>query len=340
MQSEFTFTTPFNVRVEKKGDLEEIHLDGFISTTDRDLVDDIVTKDCLESMKRQILDRNLKLDIEHEAFRGNSNEEKEINKSKVPAGRMYDATVETIGSSRFGLRVKSVINNFRKDFEQIKGNVINKFLDAYSIAFLPTKTSYKDIEGKKVRLLDDVVLLNVAMTGNPINTTAQNREIFMKAISSIDEYKSEKKLNPGIENDLNVKSKLDGEPDEGEPEEDEEDKKKKKKNNNHKSDNQLNQGGKIMDTKDENQEETQSEEESENKPEENSQEESEEETKDESEESEEENEETKALKAKINSLESDVAELKAMLKAPVHKARAEQRPKQAITKSMGPLDHL
>lgn len=207
MQSEFRFTTPFNVRIEKKGETEEIHLDGFISTTDQDLVDDVVTKNCLESMKEQILNKNLKLDIEHEAFRGESVEEKEINKAKIPAGRMYDATVESIGASRFGLRVKSVLNSFRSDFENIKGNVMNNFLDAYSIAFIPTKIDHKEVNGKSVRLLDDVVLLNVAMTGNPINTTAQNREIFMKALDSIEDYKAQKEKDPKLENQLVVKSK-------------------------------------------------------------------------------------------------------------------------------------
>ena len=79
----FKFTMPLVVNViEEKGE-QKVFLEGYLSTNDCDLVNDIVTKNCMESMKNQILDRNIKLDIEHEAFRGGSLEEKEINKTSV-----------------------------------------------------------------------------------------------------------------------------------------------------------------------------------------------------------------------------------------------------------------
>ena len=205
MEPSFCFTTPFNVNiVEVKGE-EKTFLEGMISTTDKDLVNDIVTKKCLESMQNQILNRSIKLDIEHESFRGDSFEEKEINKTKIPAGKIIDATVEEIGKNRFGLRVKSELNRNHQFSEQIKGNVLERYLDAYSIAFIATET--KDIQenGEPIRLLNDVKLLNVALTGNPVNTTALNKEVIMKSISALEEYKNEKKLNPKLEKKLEVK---------------------------------------------------------------------------------------------------------------------------------------
>lgn len=201
----FKFTMPMRVDVvEEKGE-QKIFLEGFLSTSDMDLVNDVVTKNCLESMKRQILDRNIKLDIEHEAFRGNSVEEKEINKTKIPAGRFIDAAVESIGNNRWGLRVKSMLNRFRPDFAIVKGNVVDRMLDAYSIAFIATKVRHETINGKSVRFLDDVALLNAALTGNPINTEALNREIFTKSIDSIEDYEKEKKANPDTARLLEVK---------------------------------------------------------------------------------------------------------------------------------------
>ena len=205
MEPSFCFTTPFNVNiVEVKGE-EKTFLEGMISSTDKDLVNDIVTKKCLESMQNQILNRNIKLDIEHESFRGDSFEEKEINKTKIPAGKIIDATVEEIGKNRFGLRVKSELNRNHQFSEQIKGNVLERYLDAYSIAFIATET--KDIQenGEPIRLLNDVKLLNVALTGNPVNTTALNRDVVIKSISALEEYKNEKKLNPELEKKLEVK---------------------------------------------------------------------------------------------------------------------------------------
>ena len=206
IEPSFTFTAPFNVEsVEVKGQ-KRVFLEGVISSTNIDLVNDLVTKNCLESMRDQIIQKNLKLDLEHEAFRGDSIEETEINKTKVPVGRMFDAEVKATERNQFSLFVKSELNPFNDRYENIKGNIENKFLDAYSIAFIPLKSATKIIEGKEVRLLDDVTLLNVALTGNPINTHALNQEIFTKSINSLEDYKKEKKSNPEIMKGLEVKS--------------------------------------------------------------------------------------------------------------------------------------
>ena len=317
-EASFIFTTPFNVNVvEVKGE-ERVFMEGFISTTDKDLVNDVVTKNCLNSMQQQILERNIKLDIEHEAFRGSSVEEKEINKTRIPAGKITDATVRDFNDGRFGLGVKAELNRNHKEFDKIKGNVLEKYLDAFSIAYIPTKIANKSINGEEVRLLDDVRLLNVALTGNPVNTVSQIRDVFMKSIDAIEEYKNEKSTNPEIENKLEVK------------------------NHNHVSDTKLNYGRKNMvKGKDK------------TKPEEEQKEDSEE-TKDEESEGNEEKSvssesgdvesksELKALREEVNALKKDNAEIKALLKRPVHKSMAEPQRKEEPfeQKSIEPLDAI
>lgn len=319
-EASFIFTTPFNVNVvESKGE-ERVFMEGFISTTDKDLVNDVVTKNCLGSMQQQILERNIKLDIEHEAFRGNSTEEKEINKTRVPAGKITDATVRDFNDGRFGLGVKAELNRHHKDFDKIKGNVLEKYLDAFSIAYIPTKIAHKSINGEEVRLLDDIRLLNVALTGNPVNTVSQIRDVFMKSIDAIEEYKNEKSKNPEIENQLEVK------------------------NHNHESD-KLNYGRKKMvKGKDK------------TKPEEDEDEEDSKESKDSAEGSEETEEksvssesgdvesksELKALREEVNALKKDNAEIKALLKKPVHKSMAEPQRKEEPfeQRSIEPLDAI
>lgn len=317
----FRFTTPFEVSIERKGDMEEVHLDGFISTTDQDLVNDIVTKKCLEEMKDQILKRNLKLDIEHEAFRGKTSEEQEINKAKIPVGRMYDASIEPMGKNRWGLRVKSILNSYHNRFNEIKGSVMNRFLDAYSIAFIPTKTSHKDINGKNLRFLDGVSLLNVALTGNPINTTAQNNDVFLKAINSVEDYQREKKSNPEVEVQLEVKS-----------------------DHNHKSDIKLNkkeekdmtEGEKEASETETQEAETQTEESSGDK----EAKDVEKETPDPADESEESDSDSET-KSRIDKLEKEIKDLKAVLRKPVLKSKVEQQDKSdnfKESKSINPLD--
>ena len=210
MGNEFTFTRPLTYELKTGGDIE-ISLD--ISTTEADLVNDIVSKNFLKSMQSQIIERNLKLDLEHEAFRGDTIEEKEINKTRVPAGRMVEPVIKEYKNENneyhYALNIKGLMNKNRSDYKEIKGNIVEKFLDAGSIAFIPTKYK-KETKGAEVfRILDDGILLNVALTGNPVNTGAQIKNIVAKSIATLEEYKTEKKLNPEVEMNLEVKAQRD-----------------------------------------------------------------------------------------------------------------------------------
>ena len=206
-EASFTFTTPLNVNIVNLKGEEHLYVEGDISTNDIDFVNDIMTKDCQKSMQKQILERNMKLDLEHEAFKGDTHEEKEINKTRIPAGKIIDATIKDLGKGRFATRVKCEINRFNPNYKSIKGNLIEKYLDAFSVAFLPTDISYEHREGKSIRMLNDVTLLNVAMTGNPCNTGAQMAEVFTKSMDALEEYKKRKALDPSVEGQLEVKNK-------------------------------------------------------------------------------------------------------------------------------------
>jgi len=206
-EASFTFTTPLNVNIVNLKGEEHLFVEGDISTNDIDFVNDIMTKNCQESMQRQILDRNMKLDLEHEAFRGPTHEAKEIAKTKIPAGKIIDSTVKDLGQNRFSTSVKGEINRHNPNYKSIKGNLVEKYLDAFSVAFLPTDISYEQKDGKSIRMLNDVTLLNVAMTGNPCNTRAQMAQVFTKSMDALEEYKKKKLIDPSIESQLQVKSK-------------------------------------------------------------------------------------------------------------------------------------
>jgi len=205
-EASFTFTTPLNVNIVEMKDGEHLFVEGDISTNDIDLINDSMTKECQQSMQRQILQSNMKLDIEHESFKGETHEEKEINKTKIPAGKLIDATVKDLGNERFSTRVKGEINRHNPNYKSIKGNLMEGYLDAFSVAFLPIDVTRTQMNGKSVRLLNDVKLLNVALTGNPCNTKAQLIDIFTKSMDAVEEYKRLKELDPSIESNLVVKN--------------------------------------------------------------------------------------------------------------------------------------
>jgi len=205
--SSFTFSTPLNVNIVEIKGVEHTFVEGDISTNDIDFVDDIMSKKCQESMQKQILERNMKLDLEHEAFKGDTHEEKEINKTKIPAGKLIDATVKHLGKNRYSTRVKGEINRHNTNYKNTKGNLLDGYLDAFSVAFLPKEIKYEEKEGRSIRVLDDVTLLNVALTGNPCNTKAQLVNVFTKSMDALEEYKKRKEIDPSVEKTLIVKSK-------------------------------------------------------------------------------------------------------------------------------------
>ncbi|GAH11531.1 unnamed protein product, partial [marine sediment metagenome] len=57
------------------------------------------------------------------------------------------------------------------------------------------------------RVLDDCILLNVALTGNPCNTKAQIAQVMTKSMDALEDYKKRKELDPTLENQLVVKNK-------------------------------------------------------------------------------------------------------------------------------------
>jgi len=332
----FRFTAPFHVEIIESKGLKQVFLEGLISTTHLDLVNDLVTKNCLESMKNQIIEKNLKLDLEHEAFRGKDEEEREINKARIPVGKMIDAEVKAIEKNQFGLFVKSELNPFHDKFEKILGNVQNGFLDAYSIAFIPLKSIDKQVDGKDIRLLDEVTLLNVALTGNPINTHALNHEVFTKSIQSLEDYENEKKANPQIEKQLVVKARsIEERRTAGRNEslrESEDEDEEEKKDHIHESDNNLNKK-EVKKMSEETTEKSEIEKAEKPKKEEEDEEMDKKKCSKKAEDSE--------LKSEIESLRKEVSELKAIMNKPILKSKVDHVDKSqnfVEEKSLNPLD--
>ena len=176
---------------------KEYFVEGYISTGDLDLVNDIVTKSCMDSMLSQFDNRSIKMDFEHEAFRGSNPIDSEAAKTRIPLGK---AIIKSQDSK--GVLVKWKMNSNWKKFDE-KGNVVMTFkdiwnsvedgmYDAFSIAYVPTRTKNIDREGKSIRLLDDVNLLNVALTGNAINPKATMTSVMAK---SLEFMKSQEELD-------------------------------------------------------------------------------------------------------------------------------------------------
>ena len=180
--------------VKKKGsDDRKYIVEGYASTTDKDLVSDIVSRNCLKAMLNQLKNRNVKLDFEHEAFVGDNKIDYEVNKTKEPLGKIIDASIV---DDR--LMIKAELNknwkqldekkNIVRDFKNVWESIENEFLDAFSIAYVPTDVK----EMKDSRILDNLNLLNVALTGNPVNPNATMTKVMAKSLNLLDKKGDEK----------------------------------------------------------------------------------------------------------------------------------------------------
>jgi len=179
-----TFTTD-QLSISTKSELgeeKEHYITGYISTSDLDGVNDIVTGKCLDDMTKQINSGNVKLDIEHEAYKNDP--------TTIPIGKITQAVRDTKG-----ILIKAVLNRYTPRFKEIWHSLKSGFLDAFSITFrtIPSGFSKKTVNGVETRLLNKVDLLNVALTGNPCNKHAKIKEVFAKSLSTQEVNKMTKK---------------------------------------------------------------------------------------------------------------------------------------------------
>ena len=165
-------------------------VEGHTTSGDLDLVNDIVTKDCMRDISNQLKGRTLKLDLDHETLRGDNELDKKLNLTKIPLGKAIEEHVDDKGNF-----VKFELNpNWKKldskgdvvmTFESLWDSIKSGYYDAFSIAYVPIKTVSKKTQGTTARLLDRVNMVNIALTGNPINPAATMTAVMAKITGDI-----------------------------------------------------------------------------------------------------------------------------------------------------------
>ena len=321
--------------IELKEEGNDFYVEGYISTSDLDLVNDIVTKGCIMDMAEQMKKRTIKLDVEHESFRGKSETELEINKTIIPAAKVDDFLVD-----KKGLKVRAMLNRHTQRFDEVKGSIKDGFLDAFSIAYVPVKSMIENRNGKEIRLLDKINLLNVAFTGNPVNTEARMINVFAKSLDFLKNKEEEEKARSIEARRTAARNESLRESEAEEDDEEEKKKKKEEKDHIHESDNKLNLKEVKKMSEEETKEAIKSEDSSEKAKEKPKPEEDDEEKKKKMQKK---DEELLEAKSEIETLKKEMMEVKAALKKPVLKSTVEQQDKSqnfVEKKSFSPLDMI
>ena len=160
--------------LDSKGN-KRFYVTGYISTPDIDIVNDLVTPQALDGMLQQIKSSPipLKIDYEHESVDAETGQLKSI----IPVGKIVDARRD-----EKGLWVKAELNSALERFGEIWESVKKGFLDAFSITFRVKDRTFRMINGLKTRVINGLDLINVALTGTPVNPQASITEVFAKAM--------------------------------------------------------------------------------------------------------------------------------------------------------------
>jgi HK97 family phage prohead protease len=177
------FTDEVQCKSEGEGEGQKFYVEGYAATSDIDRFNEMVTESCMKSMLDQIKGATLsiKLDNDHETWRDPKNGRMRYEPQIVPAGRIVDARVDLKG-----LYIKAEMNKHLPGFKSLWGSLQDKFVDSFSIAYDVLKVSTKSIGGKVIKLLENVKLLNIALTGNPVNPGARITAVMAKSLTMTD----------------------------------------------------------------------------------------------------------------------------------------------------------
>ncbi len=158
----------FSDFIEVKATDTEYIVEGVISSTNPDLVDDIVTENALRQMADMVnvaaaKGQPLPLGYEHTEHLGGT-------PNIVPLGNLFKAWV-----SDGKLFAQATLNKALKVFNEAKTAIERRDLHSFSIEYNhdPSKTHETFIDGVKRRIIDGMNnLVGVAVTGRPLNRDA------------------------------------------------------------------------------------------------------------------------------------------------------------------------
>lgn len=174
------------IEAEIKGE-KRYYIEGFITTSDQDSANDVVTRQAQEDMLLQIRDRAITMDVDHEEFLDeNGNQLPRPKNEKIPVAKIIHAEMKDNG-----IWVRAEINKYSGRFKEIWNSIKEGFLHSFSIAFFPVKAIRKNISGVATRFVELLSIINVTLTGAPINHNASFSPVMKAVLKSLDKEENQ-----------------------------------------------------------------------------------------------------------------------------------------------------
>jgi hypothetical protein len=179
----FTYKASFEPKeIISKGEKKYI-IEGYVSTIDEDLSNETVTLSAQQDIYNQIKERIEKAtvtgDEEHEVYI----EDSEEFKDSIPKVKFIDAKL-----TNKGVWAKAEINKDHPNFESVWNSIKNKFLNAFSITFIPLEAVKKKINDRWKSFVNKLNLINITLTGNPMNPSATFNPVMKSTLKNINSF--------------------------------------------------------------------------------------------------------------------------------------------------------
>lgn len=158
----------------KSNGVKDYYLEGFVSTTDPDLVNDIVTEKAQQSILNQLMNMKITVDDDHDSHRDKvTGKLYDRTQNKLPLALIVDAEMRKTKKGSLGTWVKAKLNKDYPLFKEYLNSIKNGFVHSFSIAYKVTKFTKELIDDTVYRIIDDLNIRNIGATGSPVNGDAQ-----------------------------------------------------------------------------------------------------------------------------------------------------------------------
>jgi len=159
----------FNLLEVKSASGKDYFIEGYVSTMNPDFVNDIVDELGQKATYSEIINSNITMDEDHSEWRDNKTGKLyDGKKNKYPIAIVTEAKLDNIGTW-----VRAKLNKHHPEFEErILPMIKDKYLHSFSIAYKVKKAFEKVVNNVKYRVIQDLNLANIAITGNPVNKNA------------------------------------------------------------------------------------------------------------------------------------------------------------------------
>lgn len=162
---------------------------GYFSTIDEDLSTETVTIDAQKDILAQVKGRTITLDAEHEIFYGSDGKPLPKPSSNIPLGKVIDAELDLDAKyGKKGVYGTVELNSDAPRFKNIWSSILKGFLHSFSVAFYPIEAVKQKVKGVFKSFVNKLNLINITLTGAPMNPNATFVPVMKSALNSMDSF--------------------------------------------------------------------------------------------------------------------------------------------------------